>query len=487
MGVIINQTLKNTIYTYLGFGIGAINVLFLFTNFMTDEYYGLIGYLLSVANIMMPLLCFGVQNTLIKFFSFYADEDEKNKFTTLMFFLPIVIIIPVGIIGVVGYNTIVGFLSKENAIVSDYVWTIYLLAITMAYFEVFYAWSKAHMKSVYGNFLKEVFNRLATMLMLFLLFFKILTIHQFIVGIVLINLIRMIMMGLSAYWVKKPKFKFSLPSNTKSVMKYSLLIVLAGSIAVMLLDIDKVMIGQFKIISNVAFYNVAIFMAMVIVVPSRSMHQITYPLTAKLMNEKNMKDLAILYKKSSLTLYIIGGLIFLFIILNVDELYRILPEQYSGGVLVVLFISIAKLSENLAGNNNSIIFNSNYYRVVLLFGVLLVLLTIGLNIIFIPLWGITGAAAATLTAFLSYSILKIYFVWKKFQIHPFSKPTLYVSLILILFLGVFYFWNFSFHPIINIVLKSIIIGILYLFLIIKLNLSEDITSIFLKYTKLKNP
>lgn len=483
MGVVLNQTLKNTINTYIGFAIGAINTLFLYTNFLTDEYYGLIGYLLSTAALMMPLLAFGVHNSLVKFYSSYSNKNDQNKFATVMLLLPILIVIPVGLIGVISYKSIVVFLTKKNEIVSEYVWTIYLLAITMAYFEVFFAWSKIHFKSIFGNFLKEVFNRLVIMVLLFMVYFKIITVHQFILGMVLMHFVRMLLMAISAYFVKKPQFSFSFPSNFKKVIQYTSLIVLAGSVATIILEIDKFMIGQLKMISNVAFYGVAVYIAMVIIVPSRAMHQITYPMTAQLINENNMDDLATLYKKSSLTLYIVGGVIFLLILLNIDELYKIIPEQYGGGIWVVLFISIAKLSENLMGNNNSIIFNSNYYKVVLFFGVLLAGLTVVLNIIFIPLYGIIGASLATLISLSLYNVLKVIFVWKKFRMHPFSKSILYTTIILVLFLGAFYFWNFSFHPIINIALKSVIIGTLYLFLIIKLNLSEDITSIFKKYIK----
>jgi hypothetical protein len=44
------------------------------------------------------------------------------------------------------------------------------------------------------------------------------------------------------------------------------------------------------------------------------------------------------------------------------------------------------------GNNNAIIFNTKYYRAVLFLGVILVFLTVGLNMIFIPIYGILGSA-----------------------------------------------------------------------------------------------
>ncbi|NNK87789.1 MAG: lipopolysaccharide biosynthesis protein, partial [Flavobacteriaceae bacterium] len=59
MGVIRNQSFYNTIVTYVGFAIGAFNVLILFTHFLDDEYHGLVAFVLSTANIMMPLFALG--------------------------------------------------------------------------------------------------------------------------------------------------------------------------------------------------------------------------------------------------------------------------------------------------------------------------------------------------------------------------------------------------------------------------------------------
>ncbi|MFT5761969.1 MAG: hypothetical protein ACI8WA_001093, partial [Polaribacter sp.] len=52
MGIVLNQSIKNTIITFAAFGIGGVNALFLYTNFLTDDYYGLVTYLLSTANLL---------------------------------------------------------------------------------------------------------------------------------------------------------------------------------------------------------------------------------------------------------------------------------------------------------------------------------------------------------------------------------------------------------------------------------------------------
>ncbi len=483
MGIVIQQSLKNTVSTYLGFGIGAVNTLFLYTYFLTDTYYGLVGYLIAIANIMTPLLTFGVHNTLVKFFSSYASGEEQHRFTAMTFFLPLLTIIPVGVIGILGYTWIAVLLSGENELLKEYLWMTYIIAFAMAYFEVFYAWTKVHMRSVLGNFLKEVFHRIVIMALLFMVFFEFLSVTDFIYGIMFMYIARMLLMLAVAIAVKQPKLQFRLPENAREVINYSGVIMLSGAVAIVLLDIDKFMIGQFKAIENVAFYNVAIFIAMVIVVPARAMHQIVYPLTAKLINTKDDAALKNLYKRSSLNLYIIGGLIFLLIIVNIGELYTIIPTQYSSGIGVVFLIALAKLMDNLLGNNNAILFNSKYYKMVLLFGILLAIVTVILNIIFIPVWGITGAAFATLLAFFSYNTAKISFVYAKFKMHPFSPETLKTTVLLIVLFLLFYFWNFRFHPVLNIALKSVLLGILYGIFIFKLKLSEELSGLASKYLK----
>ena len=85
MGIVINQSIKNIVITYFGFGIGAINALFLYTNFLDKEYYGMVTFLLSASSIMMPLMSFGVHSTLIRFYSRYTDVAEREKFMTFMF------------------------------------------------------------------------------------------------------------------------------------------------------------------------------------------------------------------------------------------------------------------------------------------------------------------------------------------------------------------------------------------------------------------
>lgn len=485
MGIVLNQSFKNTISTYIGFGIGAINTLFLYTNFLTDEYYGLVAFLLSAANIMMPFMAFGVHNAIIKYYSTFKTKNSLNSFLTLMLFLPFVFIIPAIIIGWLSYESLSGLLSRENNIAGNYLWHIFILAVAMAYFEIFFAWSKVQLKTVFGNVMKEIFHRVAIMILLISVYLEWLTADQFILALVVVYVLRMMIMKLYAYTVRFPKLKFQKIKGISSIIKYSLLMIVAGSVAMLILDIDKFMIGlMLENIEEVAYYSVAIFIATVIAVPQRSMHQIMMPLTAKYLNDKDMGSLENLYKRSSISLLVVSGFIFLLIILNINELYKILPEEFTGGLFVVLLVSLAKLYDNSLGNNNAILFNSDYYKMVLLFGVLLAVLAIVLNFIFIPVYGIEGSAFATFLAIVVYNTVKIVFVKQKLNVQPFSNSTLKMVLLLVFITLTMYFWEFPFHPIMNITLKSIVIFIVYFTLVLKLNISEDISIQIKKYLKL---
>jgi len=480
MGIVASQSFKNIVSTYVGFLIGAINTLFLYVNFMSDTYYGMVGFMLSAAYVMMPLMAFGVHNTLVKFYSSFKTRLSLNSFLTLMLFLPLFIIIPLSIIGYVGYETIGEFLSTENAMIKGYLWHTIIIAAALAYFEVFYAWVKVQFQTVFGNFMKEVFHRVGAMVCLLLLYFEIIDIEQFMVSLVIVYILRMLVMMFYAFSIKLPVLIFKSVNRLTNILKYSFLIIVAGSIATVLLDIDKVMLGKYISIENIAYYNVAVFIATVIAVPQRAMHQILLPLSAKYLNEKDMDSLANLYKRSSINLFIVSGLIFLLIILNVNQLYTLIAPEYSVGLYIVLLISVAKLYDAILGSNNAILFNSDYYRVVLLLGVILVVVMVLLNIFLIPLYGLHGAAIATFIAMFLYNTAKVIVVYKVFGITPFSVNTLKIGFSLLILSLAGYFWDFSFNSIVNILLKSTLIIVIFSLVIYRLNFSDDINDLIHK-------
>jgi O-antigen/teichoic acid export membrane protein len=495
VGIVFKQSLKNTLFIYLGFLFGGINTLFLYTRFLEDEYYGVVTFLLSTSNLLMPLIALGVHHSIVKFFSSYFTKIEKDRFLSSILFLPFFIAIPIAYFGTLFYEEIGSYLSEENPIIKDYTFIIYLIAVATSYFEIFYAWAKVQFQSVFGNVLKELWNRVVVMLLLFAVYFELISKAEFIYYLTGAYFLRTLVMMFYAFKLYTPKFTFSRPKNFKEVIRFSGYIILAGSAGAIILDIDKFMIPGKESLVKAAYYSVAVFIGSFIEAPSRAMLNILQPLTAKTLNEKNHEEVASLYKKSSLNLLLISGLFFVLINTNVNQLFSLLPEAYSGGVLVVLMISLLKLYNGFLGNNGAIINNSKFYKITLPTSLMMAFFVYFLNKLFYYElnMGTNGLALATLIVVFSANTFKLFFVKYKFSITPFTnKSVLLLLIITVLYLSFnfwefpvanVYVWDLPIHPIINIILKSVLIGVIYVFLILKLHISPEFDTLLKKYYK----
>jgi len=425
-----------------------------------------------------------MQHTIIKFYSSYKTKLDQDSFLVSTLFLPLLVIIPFSFIGTYFYETISNWLSAENPMIKSYTYLIFITAIFMGYFEVFYSWTKVQFKSVFGNIIKEIFARVGVSFLLFAVYVGWLSNEEFIYAVVVVYGVRMLIMKIYAFYVYRPKFIFKLPSNLKEIVSFSSYIIVAGSAAGILLEIDKFMIPQLEQIAQVAYYSVGVYIASVIAIPTRAMQQITSPITAKEMNDNNMYEVGKLYKQASINLLVVGGLLFLLINVNISDLYEIInKEQFTKGIWVVLMISCAKLIELALGTGNAILVNSTYYKIIFYLSLAMALTVIFLNKWLINEIGINGAALATLIVVFVYSLIKIIYINSKLKMQPFGWNTFKVLLIIGAIYTLFYFWNFDLHPILNMSIKSGIVIISYLFCVKQFNISEDLSSLVSKIVR----
>ena len=170
----------------------------------------------------------------------------------------------------------------------------------------------------------------------------------------------------------------------------------------------------------------------------------------------------------------ISGGIFLLINLNLNDFYQLIAPEYQVAFLVVQLISFGKLYSMSMGCLNQIISNSQYYHFVLFFSVFSALLAVGLNFYFIPLFGLLGAAYATLIVMMVINTLKIGLIGWKMELHPYSKDTLKIVACVALIFIVFQPVSLTFSPTINILIKSSAIAIVYSSVVFFLGLLKEV-------------
>ena len=472
MGIVVNQSYKNIIIISVALVIGGVNTLYFYPVFLKAEYYGLVVFLLATSNLLQPLISFGSQHTIIKYFSSYNSAKEKDIFMSSIIFLPILTIIPICYLVVQFHDIIASFLSLKNPIIESYVWVIFLVAFATSYFEVFYSWARVQLKSVFGNFLKEIYPRVSIFILLLLVFFDIISKENFVwylTGFYYLRLLIMIAYSLKLY---TPNFYFKLPVNTKQILSYSIYIFLAGSAASILIDIDKFMIPQKEAISQTAFYAVAVFIATVVEIPGRALFQIVNPLVAKALNTNNFTELKMLYKESSLNLLIISGLFFLLINLNIVPFYELMDNpSYGTAVWVVLMISLSKLILMSFGCGPAILATSKFYKITLPFSIGMALSVYFLNDYLIDLMGINGAALSTLIVVAVFTFLKIIYLKSKLNLSPYSFNSVKTLFIIGSLFLIFENISFPFKGISLIIINSLIIGLVYTLVVYYSNLS----------------
>ena len=86
MATIRKQSIYSSLFIYIGFAIGAINVLFLFPRFFTQEQFGLTRILMDIALIFATICTAGAIPVGFKFYPFYSHhlQTKKNDLLTLV-------------------------------------------------------------------------------------------------------------------------------------------------------------------------------------------------------------------------------------------------------------------------------------------------------------------------------------------------------------------------------------------------------------------
>ena len=91
---------------------------------------------------------------------------------------------------------------------------------------------------------------------------------------------------------------------------------------------------------------------------------------------------------------LIGGLLLIGILLNIEDMLSFLPQEYANAKNVTIIASIGAFINISTGLNNAVLFNSNNYVYGTYLLLLLLVLAVINNLIFIPIWGIEGASLA---------------------------------------------------------------------------------------------
>lgn len=470
MSQIRKRSLKATVWIYVGFLIGAVNTYFLtHKNWFSTDQNGLTRAMIEISQLIFAFSSIGVTSYIYKFFPYYQDNlpGKKNDL------LGMALIISLG--GFIITCSVLMFLepvivrkfSANSILLVEYFFWIIPMAFFVLLYNVLEAYSYGLAKGVLANLLRETILRVYTLSLILLKVFGVISFKQFISLFIFQYAVIAIILALVLHKQKQLWISFKVSRVTKKFRK-KIIAILALTFIVIIVNalrqsIDGLVLAAKQNLGKVGIFGLAAYMVSVLQAPFRSVVAITIPILSRSWKDKNYKEIQRIYQRSSINLLSFSLFVFFCIWLNFTDaiLYFGINPDYLEGKWVFLLLGMVTIIEMGTGVNGQIIGTSTYWRFELWTSLLLTSLIIPLSYVLTVRYGIIGPAIANLVSFSVYNMIRYYFLWKKFNMQPFTVKTAEVIFIAMLAYVISYFTFNSTHGLAGLTSRTFLFIILY--------------------------
>jgi len=462
-----------------------VNVSILMNRWFTIEEFGLREALLSVSVIAAQFSSLGSSASLVRFFPFF---NRKGKSDGGLLSISLIIsfcgfLITTATLLLI-QNVVMDSYSEKSTLFREYFWVLIPLTFLLLMNLVFESYIKARSRTAFTTFVKEVFHRILITVILILFYFDIITFHVFILIFLSSYALTLVFYIFHLQWKGELFARIDLqyfPNQMRKVyLNYSFFSILSGFSNLLIAKVDILMVGYFLGGAGLAIYANAVYLSVLIFIPAVAITKIASPVIARAFKFKQINEIETIYKKSSTTQFLIGGLAFILLWSNLDNFFELQREEYRQGKMVLFYLGLSRVLTMLFGVAGSIINISKYYRFDTITSVSLAIFTVISNAIMIPLWGLEGGAIATMLSLTLFYLIRAQFLKAKYDIHPFSKQTLQVSFILILTFIISEILPFALNIYVDTIYRSVIILSIVGFLTLFMNISEDVNRLYKK-------
>ncbi len=485
MGLIAKQTIKGSIYSYLGAFIGFVNVALLMPQIFSSDEIGLTNLLVAISSIVGQLGCFGFTNVIVRFFPYFRDPEHKHNGFPLL-------LVAIGIIGslicTAGYFGAHDYLVESNAekskLFADYVF----LLLPLIYITIFYLLSDIYNRMFYnssfGLFVKEFLLRILNLIGIGLFYFDVLDFNGFIIYYVaaygMPTVLLLALLIFQGNMSLRPSKKMLTREFVRAMASVAFFGVISSFSGVFVNQIDRYFINHYCDLSATGIYSIAFYFGSMILLPGRSIIRISSTVISESFKQDDYENVNKVFRKCTTNMLVIGIFLFILVWGNIDNILNILPAEYANGRYVILFIAISHLFQMAASISGEIIQYSKYYRYHTLIMIVLIVMITVFNIWLLPIYGITGAAVASMLSFLIYSIIRLLFVRIIFKFHPYCRKHLLIILFGAIAYGISLLIPDLGNLIVDLAVRSAVLCIVFVVPSIYFNVSDDISEIWRK-------
>lgn len=468
MGVIRRQGIYATLAAYIGVLVGIVNQIWLYPTFLTENEIGLIYLLVDTAMLFIPFLLLGLVSVCLRYFPHFDNITQKHYgFLTFLLAIPLFTFLLFAVLFALFLPQFSTFFVKSPLYVRFLPLTL-PLCFFLLYMSVLEAYCRSLQRTVIITLLREVFIRAATTVVVLLYGLSLLDTNRFVWCY--IGIYGVVMLLLVVYIWRLGQFQLRNIDRSRfdadmlrDMAQYAFFILLGTIGGTVVYRIDTLLLSHYMGEADTGIFRITGFIGLVVEMPRRALSQIAAPVVAQEMKRGQIQVIANLYRSISTHQYLAGAFLLSIIWCNIDNIFALMPrgEVFAQGKYVVLLVGIAKIFDMVTSINEEIITYSPYYRYTTLLMLALIIVTVLTNITLIPIWGITGAAVASLLCIFLYNVFKFFLVYIKMKLQPFSNATLKITAITAIVWAANYLSPTLSTPLADLLLRSFLLSLLF--------------------------
>lgn len=481
MGIVFRQSVKSSLVILFGALLGGI-VIFLSQKLLPQQLFGFSRTFTTLAATAGQLLMFGMNSTLGVYIHKYNAEDPKRKLLiTCSIIIPFFLfVLATGVFLLLHDSFIHLYPSIDLPFFKRYYLWLPVYSLVFLYQVILEQYLASQMKVAISLFLREIIIRILNIGLIILFAIGKIDFDVFIIGSVLIYVVPIsIALFIAA---KTEGFGFSTnwrlfnTDEIKELVHFTWYHILLSLSLILMGSIDTIMLGTLSKegVSSVAGYAIAIFIISFLQIPYKAMTSATFPVMAQAYKSDDMEKVKDVFNRSGINIFIASLVMCLLIGCNLHNVVAVLQKGYESIAALVLIMMIGRLADMATGLNNEILSISRYYKIGFYLSLLLVALMIVLNYIFIPQYGIYGAAWSTSIAYLLFNAGKLYYVWRKLNLLPFNNKTWLAIFAALIALIPGYFIPHCPLIFIDMIIRSVSISVVFIGLLIWWKVSPDL-------------
>lgn len=481
MGIVQRQTLRGTAWSYLGAILGFINIAILSPRIFSTGEIGVVQLLVSFASILAQLSSLGFTNVINRLFPYFRDlRTRHNGF----FALSVAITLAGFLLAIIFLKFYTPHFEEINRVksplISEFSFYLPALLLITLLFNLLDNYNKVLFDAVLGTFLREFLFRIFNLALIGLFWLNMIDFSEYLFGYVVGQGVLLIIIVVSLVIRGEISLRFSLsflsPELKRQILLLSFFGTLTGLSTYVLTTLDKIFINKYMGEGQVGIYAIASYFAVLILIPGRSIAKISTPFLAESWKSGDIATIDDIYIRSSINQYAVGLLIFVGLLVNMSNIFRLLPDAYSSTSSVIILIGLGNLITVSSGISSVVLSTSELYRYQTWLMFILIGLFVISSLVCIPLFGITGAAVATSVSGIIYSTLGVIVVGRYFKLWPYRVAHLKMTVIGIVAAAAGYLIpEISLIP--DIILRSAAVTLIFTGGVYFLRLSPDLNSL----------